>query len=105
MEGKIVRITSLFTVDIITSVLGIGTCSDKVEYLALRSHNLVMEQAFKPLCDSRLSNAAPHSSPSVFPALHILSDQLMVVGLIIQFMIQWMRDKLGFCLLESCCLL
>ena len=30
---------------------------------------------------------------SVFPVLHVLNDQSVVSGLIISFMVQWMRNK------------
>lgn len=103
-----VRGISLFTVNIIISNLGTGAGSDRLSSL-LEGHqpsDRTSIQTFDCVIPkSKLSNAAPHTALfiSVFPVLHILNDQLVVIGLIIQFMVQWISDKLALCLLESCC--
>ena len=58
-----------------------------------------MEPGFKPDCvipKFKLSNAVLFIRilfVSAFPVLHILNDLSVVSGLIISFMVQWMRDK------------
>lgn len=97
-EGAAVRIISLFTVDIIISILGIGTGSDRLVacFKVTQPSDGSSSQTFGLVTPkSRLSNTAPYTALfiSVFLLLHVLNDRLMVVGLIIQFMVQWMRDS------------
>lgn len=92
-----------FTADI--SILGIGTGSDLL-HSCLRSCNQVMEPAIRPwLCDSMvqaLAHYTTYNSIPVFPVLYIFHYQSVAIRLVIRLMVQWMTNKIGLCLLESC---